>query len=191
MLLFNSTQNVSFKRISKVVTILALTLIGPILAGCSFQPLYGSNSHGENVNEALKAVQIPIIPGRVGQRVRNELIYQVTNGGSPLASKYRLNLILRESEIAALVTTSGDSQGQIYRLEAQFSLVRLSDNQVVFEGKSHSRAAYDKSFLDDAGNQVNSIFGNVRARIDAENRASRVIAEELKVRLATYLSTSA
>lgn len=191
MSLFNYLQIRLFGKNVKFLGV-AIALFASLLSACSFQPLYGTNSAGEEVSDVLKAVRISPIPGRAGQRIRNELIYQVTNGGSPLPSLYRLDIVIRESEIAALVTTSGDSQGQIYRVNAEFSLVRLKDNEVVFKGKSHVRAAYDKSFFDQSEQrQVNSIFGNIRARIDAENRAARTLAEELKVRIATYLTTTA
>lgn len=192
MLLSDRMKNTSLQQLFRKFGLLFVLLCAPLLTACSFQPLYGSNSAGESVNDALKSVQIAPLPGRVGQRMRNELIYQVTNGGAPHEAFYRLEMVLRESEIAALVTSSGDSQGQIYRIDAQFSLVRLSDKKVVFKGNSHARAAYDKSFFNQTdGAQENSIFGNIRARIDAENRATRTLAEELKVRIATYLSTSA
>ena len=171
------------------IAVLALSLTG--LAGCGFKPLYGTTSSGAQLVEELKSISISPIPGRVGQRVRNEMIYQVTNGGSPLPPLYRLEIALRESEIATLVGSKGDSKGQIYRLDAEFKLVRKRDGKVIFQGKSYARAAYDKSFFDSSGNQVNSAFGNVRARIDAENRASRTLSEEVKTRIAAYLSASA
>ncbi len=187
----NETEAKSAKML-KIFGILIIIAAATGLSGCSFQPLYGTTASGSQLTEELKSITISNIPGRVGQRVRNELIYQVTNGGAPLPSLYRLEVAIRESETATLVESSGDSQGQIYSLNAEFKLVRLRDSKVIFGGKSHSRAAYDKSFFDaDTNEQVNSAFGNVRARIDAENRASKTLAEELKTRIAAFLATSA
>jgi LPS-assembly lipoprotein len=198
---FGQKQKLNAKR-RQMLKLLGLSVVGlaaPGIAGCAFQPLYGPTASGAQMSDVLKSVNISPIPGRVGQRVRNELIYQVTNGGAPLDARYRLDVVLRESEIATLVESSGDSQGQIYLLDADFKLIRLKDKKPVFKGKSHSRAPYDKSFYvkttDASGNevkeQVNSTFGNIRARIDAENRASRVMAEEIKTRIAAYLSSEA
>ncbi len=50
------------------------------------------------------------------------------------------------------------------------------------EGKATSRAPYER---------FETIFSNVRARYDAENRAARTVAESIKVRIAAYLSQSA
>ncbi len=182
-------------------SLLLLTAVG--LSGCSFQPLYGTTASGNQLSEELKSVSIATIPGRVGQRVRNELIYQTTNGGAPLPPLYKLEIALNESDVATLVRTTGDAQGQIYRLKADFKLVRLRDKKVIFTGASHARAAYDKSFIfkkeEQQGNppqtvivekQVGSGFGDIRARINAENRASKILAEEIKTRIAAHLATA-
>ena len=52
----------------------------------------------------------------------------------------------------------------------------------MLEGKATSRAAYER---------FQTIFSNVRARQDAENRAARTVAESIKVRIAAYLSQAA
>ena len=58
--------------------------VGPALSGCGFQPLYGSGTtaaNGARLSEAMTSVDITPIPGRVGQKVRNELIFANTGGG--------------------------------------------------------------------------------------------------------------
>ena len=73
-------------------------------------------------------------------------------------------------------------QGQLFNLNAQFNLVRLADNQIVLKGRSAGRAAFDR---------YDPIFTNTRARIDAENRAARVVADGIKTRVAAFLSSTA
>ena len=57
-----------------------------LAAGCGdsgFRPLYASSSiTGTDVNAKLAKLEVAPIPGRVGQRVRNELIFQATGGGN-------------------------------------------------------------------------------------------------------------
>jgi LPS-assembly lipoprotein len=164
---------------------------GLLLTGCAFRPLYGTTASGQRLQDALKAVEIAPIPGRVGQRIRNELIFNTAQGGNAATPIYRLDVAIRESETAVLVEVTGDAQGQIYVIGANFKLVSLKDNKVVFKGQSNTRAAYDKSFERAAdGKQVNSLFSNTRARVDAENRAARTLADEIKTRIATYLATA-
>ena len=159
-----------------------------VLSGCGagsagFQPLYGTSSiGGAATQEKLASVDIAPIPGRVGQRIRNELIFQATGGGSPSPPQYRLDIAIREFVISTLVQVDGNAGGQIYNIEASYNLVRLSDKKVVAHGKSFGRASFDR---------VTSIFANVEARQDAENRAAQSVGEELRTRLLAVLSTTA
>ncbi|MBX9683140.1 MAG: hypothetical protein K2X41_05065 [Hyphomicrobium sp.] len=151
--------------------------------GAGFRPLYGSAElGGAGVSEKLATVDIAPIPGRVGQRVRNELIFQSTGGGTPLPPEYRLDIAIRESISATLVRQDGNAAGQVYNLDASYRLIRVSDKKVVAEGKSYSRAAFER---------ISSIFANVRAREEAENRAAKTVGEELRTRLLGHLAGQA
>ena len=138
--------------------------------------------NGAAAQERLAAVDIAPIPGRVGQRIRNELIFQATGGGAPNPPQYRLDIAIRESVISTLVQVDGNAGSQIYSIEASYNLVRLADKKVVAHGKSFGRASFDR---------VSSIFANVEARQDAENRAAQSVGEELRTRLLAVLSTTA
>jgi LPS-assembly lipoprotein len=151
------------------------------LAGCGIQPLYGTTAGGSRLAAAMAGVDVTPIPGRVGQRVRNELIFENTGGSGQAPSTYKLDIVVKESVINELVKISGDAKGQVYELDATFKLIS-NDGRVVLEGKATSRAAYER---------FETIFSNVRARYDAENRAARTVAESIKVRIAAYLSQAA
>jgi len=159
-----------------------------ILGGCGdgssgFRPLYGSAAlGGAATQEKLATVDVAPIPGRVGQRIRNELIFQTTGGGKPAPPQYRLDIAIRESVVSTMVQTNGNAGGQIYNIEASFNLIRLTDKSVVASGKSFGRASFDR---------VTSIFANVEARQDAENRAADSVGEELRTRLLAILATTA
>jgi LPS-assembly lipoprotein len=167
-------------------TIAAVLVIGPAAAACEggsgFRPMYGSASIGGNVEAKLAEVEFGSIPGRVGQRIRNELIFQGTGGGDPLPPIYRFEVTIRESVTSTLVRRDGESQSQIYNLDAKFHLISLKDKKVVLEGVSYGRAGFERSA---------SIFSNVRAREDAENRAAKTVAQDLKSRLAAHLAGAA
>lgn len=163
--------------------LLAVAVTAPLLAACGnggFRPLYASQSlGGNNVSEKMAQVDVAPIPGRVGQRIRNELIFETTGGGNALPPVYRLEVAIRGSESQTLVKTSGDVGGGTYNLDANFRLVRISDKKVVLQGISHGGASYER---------FSTIFSNVRAREDAENRAAKTVGTELQMRLAAYLS---
>jgi LPS-assembly lipoprotein len=161
---------------------LSVVLLGPVLSACGMQPLYGSAAVTGGVAEQLAAIDIQSIPGRVGQVVRNELVFKTTGGGEAADSLYRLDIALRESAQSTLVEIDGDAKGLVFALNADFKLVRKDDNSVVMTGRAQSRAAYQK---------VESIFANIRARRDAEDRAAKMIADSIRTRIAAHLSQSA
>jgi LPS-assembly lipoprotein len=166
------------------MTALSLVLLSPVLSGCGLQPLYGSAAvtGSAGVGDALAAIQIQEIPGRVGQVVRNELVFKTTGGGEEAEPIYQLEIALRESAQATLVEIDGDSKGVVFALNADFKLIRKDGNEVVMRGRAQSRAAYQK---------VESIFANIRARRDAEDRAAKMIADSIRTRVAAHLSQAA
>jgi LPS-assembly lipoprotein len=147
-----------------------------------FHPLYGPTASGAGLDQRLAQVEVATIPGRVGQRVRNELIFQYTGGGPPLPPAYRFEVEVRESLLSTMVQITGESLGQIYQVDATYRLINLKDKKVVYQGHSTARANFER---------FQSIYSNVRAREDAENRAASTIAAEIKTRLAAYLSGAA
>jgi LPS-assembly lipoprotein len=176
-------QGASRRSLLAVALLLAAT--APLLSACGssgFQPPYGSSGIGANVDERLAQVDVAPIPGRVGQRIRNELIFQSTGGGAQQTPTLRLEVAIRESVTSTLVRQDGNADAQVYGLEANFTLVRVADNSVVLKGTSFSRAGFER---------FESIFSNVRAREDAENRAARTLGDDLKSRLVAYLAKPA
>ncbi|MGE3065508.1 MAG: LPS assembly lipoprotein LptE [Hyphomicrobiaceae bacterium] len=160
-------------------------LTAPALAACGndgFKPLYGPSASGAPVMARMREVDIAPIPGRVGQQIRNELIFETTGGGEKTPPHHRLEVTIRESILSTLVNSQGEAAGQIYAVEAAFRLVNIADKKVVFQGTANARASFER---------YESIYSNVRAREDAENRAARTIADDMKTRLAAYLSRAA
>src|SRR5215470_4033706 len=153
------------------------------LAGCGFQPLYGgTTASGAKLGEVMAAVDINPIPGRVGQRVRNELIFENTGGGYAAPPRYRLDIAVKEHVTDQLVQITGDATGQVYQLDATYKLIDTSNGKVLLVGTAISRAPY---------NRFQEIFANVRARYDAENRAARTVSESIRVQVAAHLSNAA
>jgi LPS-assembly lipoprotein len=167
-------------RSAAVCGLIGVSAIG--LSGCGFQPLYGPTASGEQLSDVMKTVDINTVPGRVGQRIRNELIFRTTGGGYAEAPKYRLEIAVRESLQKTLVNQEGDALGEIYQLYSEYKLVRIADRKVVLEGHTNARSAFDRA---------DSVFASTRAKRDAEDRAARTIAESIRTRLASFLSQAA
>lgn len=160
----------------------AAMLLAACASGEGFRPMYAASAPGGPLEHKLAQVEVAIIPGRVGQQIRNELVFQTNTahevkGG---ARPFLLEIAIRESTSANLVRTTGESFSQTYQLEAYFRLISVKDRRVVLQGVSHGRAGFER---------FESIFSNVRASHDAENRAAKSVATDLKSRLATYLAS--
>ena len=169
----------SFLR-ALIVGSAAATLTAACGSG-GFRPLYGSAQFGgAAAHEKMAQVEFAPIPGRAGQHIRNELIFQATGGGTPPPPVYRLEIAVAESVSSTLVKSDGNALSNIYNIDASYKLVRLSDRKVVLSGKSFGRASFERH---------QSIFANVRASDDAENRAAKTVGDELKARISAYLAT--
>jgi LPS-assembly lipoprotein len=161
---------------------IAMGLAACALAGCGFQPLYGgTTAGGQKLGDVMTGIEINPIPGRVGQKIRNELIFATTGGGYGAPTRYQLDISIKETLTDQLVQITGDATGQVYQLDATFKLTDPM-GKVLVQGTAISRAPF---------NRFQEIFANVRARYDAENRAARTIADSIRTRIATYLNNAA
>ena len=177
------SRRTAFARMKPVLIAMCAALSLAACGSSGFQPLYGASGSGAPVPERLAEVDIATIPSRVGQRIRNELIFQNNGTHSERSAnpRERLEVVIKESVTSALVRSDGTSFSQVYQLEATFRLLDIEQKRVVLEGRSFGRAAFER---------VQSTYANVRAREDAENRAARTIADDLKLRLAAHFSRS-
>jgi LPS-assembly lipoprotein len=181
-----STQRTSAAFARRVPAFASVVVLGAVLAGCGeggFRPMNASvGLGGANVEAKLATVLVAPIPGRLGQRVRNELIFDTTGGAAATTEPaYRLEMAVKETVTSTLVKTDGDALSQIYSVDATFNLIRLSDKKVVLKGVSYGRAGFERN---------PSIFSNVRAQDDAQNRVAHTIGLEMRTRLAAFLSTA-
>jgi LPS-assembly lipoprotein len=164
---------------------LALALL---TAGC-FQPLYGDRTvvGGAGIGDKLSGVQVEPIDtlngsrlARVGSELRNELIYELTGGGGAPAPTHRLIIKLSSRQLQVIVdinTARPDIQN--YGIDATYKLIELGTGKTVIEGQTFSRVSYNIP-----GQQQR--FAGARGLRDAENRAAKVIAQNIRSRLASY-----
>ncbi len=175
----------AFRSVAKGLGAIALAV--PLIVGCAgeggFRPMYATPTDGgPSLDQKLAAIEFATIPGRVGQRIRNELNFQATGGGDPAPPRYKVEVVLKERVLTTLVDRDGQSRGQVYTVDADFRLISTSDKAVVLTGASYGRASFER---------FTSIYANVRAREDAENRVARTIAGDIRSRLAAFLAARA
>ena len=172
-------------RLARMLPALALALV---LAGC-FQPLYGDRTldGSPSLRDALSAIDIQQIPAtkasddeRLAVEIRNALIFDFTGGGYPAPPTHRLKIAIsstRASIIVDIQTSRPDVEN--YGINASYTLTEIATGKVVVTGQTFARVSYDVP-----GQQQR--FARLRGLRDAESRAAKVIAENVRSRLASY-----
>ena len=177
--------------VNKLTRLLAVFALAGLTAGC-FQPLYGTQTPvGGSGGIAAKLDAVEVAPidspngtrlARVGVNMRSELMYQLTGGGQAGAPNYRLDIKLTSTNLQVIVDiTSGRPDIQNYGIDASYTLTDVSNGKKVVQGQTFSRVSYNIP-----GQQQR--FAGDRGLRDAENRAAKVIAENIRNRLASYFT---
>jgi LPS-assembly lipoprotein len=171
-----------------VVTLAGIACLGALTAGC-FQPLYAERSvTGEPaIGPALAAVDVAQIPAqggsseaRVAVEIRNQLLFDITGGAEPPPKTHRLAIRMTTTRLSAVVDVeSGLPDVENYGINAFFTMTDIKTGKEVLKGQTFARVSYDIPGLAQR-------FARTRALRDAENRAAKVIADNIKARLASY-----
>ncbi len=149
-----------------------------VLTGC-FRPMLAERSNGSSVSGDLSQIYVEVMDTRVGQVIRNDLIYDF--GSNSSGSTYQLSISLDVKETGALVQPSTRVRGKTISINAVYTLTDNSTGEVVHGGTAFSRASYDSS---------RALFANERAELDAENRAAGVIADDIKTRISAWFAAN-
>ena len=153
------------------------------VAGC-FQPMYADRSltGGPSLRDAMRDVEIAAVTGRIGQEIRNDLIFELTGGdGNPVGAPFRLTLTVAAGTFQPTIDVSaGRASAETVTLDVTYKLLDVVSDKTVLTDKALARVTIDRS---------QQRFARVRAIRDAENRAAKVVAEQIRSRLASYLLT--
>jgi|GEM_PF-1237368 len=159
-----------------------LLVVAVALGGCVVRPLY-ADAPGSGTSVAVELSKIAVQPARnrVEQVLRNELIFAFTGGGEAPDAQYSLRIFLTRTEASVAVERLSEVPASyIVSLSASFVLADSTTGRTLLTGNSAADASYDFS---------SQRFANVRALEDAESRAAKTIAADLRIRLAAYFAT--
>jgi LPS-assembly lipoprotein len=175
----------SRSRQSKGLRLVAASLLAATLGGCVFQPMYAQAplyGSGASLRDALRDVEVASIKGRIGNELRNDLIYELTGGeGNQVDAPFRLTLIANVSSFNPVIDTeSGRPVSEMVSFDVTYKLHDVVRDRVVLTEQALARVSIDRS---------QQRFANVRAVRDAENRAAKVVAEQIRSRLASFFLT--
>jgi len=170
---------------------LAATLAVAACAGGCFQPLYADRSMdgGPSLRSALGTVDVKEIEANKGSdearlavEVRNALIFAFTGGGPASRPAYSL-VIHTNSTVADIIVDTTTTRPAIedYGINATYTLTEIASGKPVVNGQTFARVSYDIPGQEQR-------FARMRGLRDAETRAAKVIADNIRSRLASYFA---
>lgn len=171
----------------RVLAVAACLAVG--LAGCSnVRPLYEGGGTEATVSGAVgqQLAQVSVQPQetRVGQRLRNDLLFRLHGGASPsgnFSGAYELKLrITKRTENLLVSTELSRSTGRFVTVVATYVLYKAGTEEQLTTGTVQRSAAIEVTDQE---------FAAERAEIDAENRAAADIADSIRTELAAWFST--
>ncbi len=119
-------------------------------------------------------------PTRLAVEIRNALLYDFTGGGYAASPTHRLKIAIASTRASIIVdvhTSRPDVEN--YGINATYSLTEIGTGRVVVTGQTFARVSYDIPGQEQR-------FARVRGLRDAELRAAKVIADNIRSRLASY-----
>jgi LPS-assembly lipoprotein len=183
----SSPEPMRRRRPLRSLATLAIVGVLTAVAGCTVEPLYmakpapSSASPTGSIGSDLSTIAIKPVGDRVGQQVRNRLIFLFGGGkGQPANPRYSLALSVSSvSEATTNVQINNENEPSSAILTAFASYVLTDAGGKVFsQGSRQFQSSYDVPRQE---------FAAVRARIDAEDRAARELAELLRLAVAQDL----
>jgi LPS-assembly lipoprotein len=175
----------AWRRLARLA--IALASAG-LVAGC-FQPLYGERTiaGGPGLRDQLGSVDVDQIDAangtpeaRLAVEVRNALVFNLTGGHGGTSPTHRLKIQLKSTKQSVIVErTTARPDIENYGIDATYSLTELATGKTVISGTTFTRVSFDIP----GGEQR---FARARGLRDAESRAAKGIAENIRARLASY-----
>jgi LPS-assembly lipoprotein len=170
---------------------LAVIAVAVSTGGC-FQPLYSQappGPAGPGLRTALSSIdvaQIDAVKGsdeaRLAVEIRNALLFDLTGGADPLPPAYRLTIRMTSTVSDIIVdTTTIRPSIENYGINATYALTEIASGKKVVDGQTFARVSYDIPGQEQR-------FARLRGLRDAETRASKVIADNIRTRLAAYFT---
>jgi LPS-assembly lipoprotein len=148
------------------------------LSACaSYRPLYGKGPDGVSVTQGLSNISVPEQHSRAGQLLRNELLDGM--GASP-SPRYSLKLEITEKTIDVSSLSSSSAARKRYNLVVHYDVLDTVSGKSATSGDSFSNVSFDI---------INQPVSDLSAADNAKLRAAKELGQDLKLRLAAFLST--
>lgn len=159
---------------------LALLCASGLLAGCTVGPLYGNAYSPTSIASRVGNIGIKPVSTRQAQQVRNHLIFMFSGGqGNPANPAYSMDLVVSSSSSAAATIQQGTTEqsptSSLLNMTALYTVRDVATGRVVTRGRRQVSSPYDVPRQE---------FAALRALRDAEDRAARELAEQVRLAVA-------
>ena len=160
----------------------ALTVISLfLLSACGFSPIYGDykNATAQNtVNRYFNEIDIAIIPNREGQYLRNALIDNLYNNGTPTNTRYDLRFSpVKENIYDFDITVESEATRRQLRLSTTMQLIDKATKQVLLSRRLTALTS---------NNVLESEFSTLVTEQNARENALNDLARQTERQLALY-----
>jgi LPS-assembly lipoprotein len=179
-----SSSDIARSRTFSVLAGTAMLCASVLAGGCTVGPLYGNAYAPTSTVAKVESIGIAPDSTRPAQQVRNHLIFMFSGGkGSPANPAYDMDLAVSSYSSAAAVIQSGTAEqsptSSLLNMTATYTVRDSTTGQVVAEGTRQVASAYDVPGQE---------FAAMRALRDAEDRAARELAEQVRLAVAQQLA---
>src|SRR6202051_872718 len=178
-------RNAAWRRAAAVAVVLGAA---GLTAGC-FQPLLGTQPSAatDSVRDQLQQIDVPgtrVPEGQEGSRItlalRNSLQYGLNGAAGANAPTYTLKVNVGVTTLSIIVDiTSGRPDAQVASVTASYQLIEIATGKTVLADSTFAHVDYD---IPGAAQR----FAKQRAERDAEDRATEVVSDAIRNRLASY-----
>lgn len=177
------------KRIAARLAVIAA--LAAVTAGC-FQPMYAERGPNgtPGLRDKLQGVEVPPLnlpngsrEARVGLEIRNALMFSMYGSAVGGPATHRLLMRITTTRLSIIIdpnTALADAEN--YGINATYELKDNTTDKTVLTGTTFSRVTYD------IPGQTQR-FARSRGLRDAEDRAAKVIADNINQRLASFFAT--
>jgi LPS-assembly lipoprotein len=151
------------------------------LAGCGFQPMYGkanTNAAGTSVDRQMASIRIEPISDRVGQQLHNALRDRLNPLDQPADEAYSLQVNLTVRVYGALARRDLSASRRNVELNAFYYLKDSAGNQLM----------NDRSVITTGYDEFDDPLNDLSAFEDAERRGTLQIADQIRTRVAVFLT---
>ena len=147
-----------------------------IIMGCGFQPVFKKGTKSILESE-MSYIEIEPIANRIGQKLRNHLIHEITPLGGAGLSRYTLSVELSETKQNLAIKKSEIATRANLLFIARYQVRLKSSKELLATGQSRITTSF---------NILNQTFATTEAEKNARARAVREISVDIGVKIASF-----